>query len=132
MAKGCARKVDFGARNYGDILGLSKEILTFNEQMEDLPTLRAMRSQLASARRIVFLGFHFHQQNMDLLKITSAGGGTSAEVYATVINRSPAEIDVIRKQIPETLGNVTNVETLGLTCVKLLDHFGTTFLRRIQ
>jgi hypothetical protein len=122
------RKVAFGVTDYGDILGLSDEIFTYNEQMADTNFLVDVRTAIINARRLVFFGFHFHQQNMDLLQPESAGGLLQA--YATVIHRHDPEIDVIRKQISEMLPNrETHLELVSRSCREFLDHYGTSLLR---
>jgi hypothetical protein len=40
------RQVGFGAKDYGELVELSAEIRTFNEQLEDKKELRAIRGQL--------------------------------------------------------------------------------------
>jgi hypothetical protein len=77
----------------------------------------------------VFLGFHFHQQNMDLLQPHGVGG--AVHVYATVFDRHAPEVDVIGNQIVTMLRpeRQTHIKLEDLKCVELLNHFGTTLLR---
>jgi len=74
-------KVNFGGTDYGDIVGLSGQIRTFNEQMEDKVQLDEIRQRVADAKRIVFLGFHFHNQNMELLKAPGPNRGDIVNAY---------------------------------------------------
>ena len=124
------RKIGFGVRDYGDIRGLSREILTFNEQIDDVGALEEIRQTIRNAHKIVFLGFHFHQQNMDLLQ--ADGTGPPVQVYATVVDRAAPEIAIIQQQIIAMLKperQRLTVEVVGMRCTDLLNQYGTTLLR---
>jgi len=88
-------KVNFGGTDYGDIVGLSGQIRTFNEQMEDKVQLDEIRQRVADAKRIVFLGFHFHNQNMELLKAPGPNRGDIVNAYTTAYDRSNADVALI-------------------------------------
>ncbi len=124
------RKVPFGAEGYfADFFELSQEIFTYNEKLEDAGGgLKRIRDAIVNARRLIFLGFHFHQQNMDLLR--PAGGGASAHVYATVWDRHGPEVEVIKSQLSTLLGGRQQYTSLApLKCLDLLNHYGTTLLQ---
>ena len=125
-----AGAVQFGA-NYGELHSLSEKIRTFNEQIEEGEELRAMRDEVAKARRIIFLGFHFHQQNMELLKPPSPKRGT-ASVYATALDRSDADTQIIERQIRDTLRECGGVGRLNISrnldCKGLFKEYGMTLL----
>jgi hypothetical protein len=124
------RKVAFGAADYGDIWGLSQEIFTYNEQMSAGDSLGEIRTAITNARRIVFLGFHFHQQNMDLLQTTVAGG--AVDVYATAVDRDGPEVDIIHSQIRNCLTTQRQANIVinnTRKCTGLLNEYGTTLAR---
>jgi hypothetical protein len=102
---------------------------TFNEQLTDVSSLSVIRQAISNARRVVFLGFHFHQQNIDLLQTENAGGFVN--VYATVVGRAQPEISVIKTQIAQMLRSERQnyIEVQDLRCKEMLDQFGTTLLR---
>jgi hypothetical protein len=125
-------KVNFGVTDYGDIIGLSAQIRTFNEQMEDKQELSAIQKHVANADRIVFLGFHFHAQNMELLKAPGPNRSGIVHVYATAFDRSNADVELIDSQIRQMLvarsGNVlAHVE--GRDCKGLFKDYTATWLR---
>ena len=132
-ARNGLRKVGFGDVDYEDLIGVANEIRTFNEQIEEGEELKIIREKIASAQRIVFLGFHFHSQNMELLKATGPGRGGIVNSYATAYDRSEADkalLDrVIRKMLEERGGtwNV-NIERAA-DCKKLFKDYGSTWLR---
>jgi hypothetical protein len=96
--------VRFGGDRYEteDLAKLSDQIYTFNEQMADTGELSVIRRHVNDAARIVFLGFHFHKQNMELL--TPQERPQRATVYATQVGRSVPDLDVIDDSITTMLG----------------------------
>jgi hypothetical protein len=123
------RKVGFGVADYGDIWGLSQEIFTYNEQINDADSLSEIRRAIINADRIIFLGFHFHQQNMDLLQTEKAGAWVN--VYATAIGRAQPEVQIIEHQIATMLRpeRPRDVAVLQMRCTDILHQYGTTLLR---
>jgi hypothetical protein len=122
--------VAFGDAAYQDIWKLSQQIFTYNEQISDGGALAEIRTAIVNARRIVFLGFHFHQQNMDLLQTSVAG--SQVGVWATAIQRSAPECDIIGHQIRQMVRTErpSHVAVLSnLACTDLLSQYGTTLLR---
>jgi hypothetical protein len=95
--------VPFGGSDPSDpLLRLAKQIKTFTEQVEEGTELEAIRRQVRDARVIVFLGFGFADQNMDLLK---PGGETAVErIFATAHGISDSDCRVIEAQLAGVLG----------------------------
>jgi hypothetical protein len=125
-------KVNFGVTDYGDIIGLSGQIRTFNEQMEDKQELSAIQQHVANAHRIVFLGFHFHAQNMELLKAPGPNRGGIVNVYATAFERSNADAQLIERQIRQMLAERSgsaNVYVEKRNCKGLFSDYTATWLR---
>ena len=88
----------------GVLLELSKRILTFSEQVERAHHA-ALIERLAEARTVVFLGFGFLEQNMQLLELQ--GMRTAERVYATALGFSKSDCEVIAERIREVLGDDT-------------------------
>jgi hypothetical protein len=61
------RPVPFGRVENADLLGLAAQINTFTEQQQDDEKLTAIRQTVREAEVIVFLGFAFHERNMELI-----------------------------------------------------------------
>jgi hypothetical protein len=127
------RQVDFGVTDYGDIVGLAEEIRTYNEQLAEESELKTLREEVGKAERIVFLGFHFHSQNMELLKASGPGRGGTVNSYATAVDRSEADKTLLNKQIRDMLadrGGSWNVFVeRDCNCKKLFKDYGATWLR---
>lgn len=125
-------KVSFGVADYGDMIGLSEQIRTFNEQMEDRQELAEIRRRVAEAQRIIFLGFHFHTQNMELLNATPPARGGTVFAYATAFDRSAADRILIDEQIRRMLagrGGTWDVHAQDQDCKGLFKDYGATWLR---
>lgn len=60
--------VPFGSSERGNILELSNNLKTFTEQMTDQELLSDMHELINQADKVVFLGFAFHDQNLNLLQ----------------------------------------------------------------
>jgi hypothetical protein len=61
------RPVSFGHVGNVDLLEIAHQINTFTEQQEDNEKLAIIRRTVQEAEVIVFLGFAFHERNMELL-----------------------------------------------------------------
>jgi hypothetical protein len=77
-------------------------VRTYHEQIEQGEELNAMRHELRKANNVVFLGCHFHEQNMNLLCIPGPRQNL-ARVYATVLHRPGTEVEMVRKRIKTAL-----------------------------
>jgi hypothetical protein len=80
-------------------------IKTFHEQIEEADELRLIREILWRAKDIIFLGFHFHEQNMDLLQVVAERRQDVPRIYATVLGRSSTDASVIQGRIKKALGS---------------------------
>ena len=112
---------------------LYDRIRTFNERIEEGTVLAEMRHQMLIARRFVFLGFHFHPPNMELLRpIDGRAEHPRVEALATTIGRYPPERVIIEKQMRELVGpkngKVDVVAPTDLDCTGLFAQFSTTLL----
>jgi hypothetical protein len=90
----------FGASSV-NLLETAAQIKTFTEQIEDIKSLNEMAETMKQASTLVFLGFAFHPQNMELLK---AGAETSKRVFATAFGISKSDCEVIESDIQEIIG----------------------------
>lgn len=92
--------IEFGGEHHAlsaNYIGLSNDIKTYTEQVDDEPELAALHDQMRRAEKIVFLGFAYHDQNMKLLRPDSGINGK--RVYGTAYGMSHGDVDVVRAQI---------------------------------
>ncbi|MBR0793335.1 hypothetical protein JQ631_30020 [Bradyrhizobium manausense] len=114
-----------------DIDLLSQGIKTFNEEVSGGGAIEEVRTFLEEAKHVVFLGFHFHRQNVELIAPKSHGRKIGVKhAYASTYGRSAPEKAVIESQVNamfhETAQEVWSHLDI-LECGKLLADYGTTF-----
>lgn len=81
-----------------DVYAASTRIRTFSESVE----AEAAGTSLAGAETVIFLGFAFHRQNLDLLARQLGGREPSQplpRVFATTCGLSDSDVQVVRNQI---------------------------------
>jgi hypothetical protein len=111
-----------------DLLALAKNIRTFNEEVEEGDELRQMRSELAKATNIVFLGFHFHKQNSEILR--PSGNKDRRHLYGTVLHRSNSTINIIDRDLRHLFAPISSelsTDLINTDCKGLFVEFGETF-----
>jgi hypothetical protein len=99
---------------------LANNVLTFTEQKLTAEVQSAIRSAMQSARRVIFLGFGFHQQNMEILRVPSAEPWRY--VLATGLGIDPENHTTLQRQIAATVGcDPANVTILDRRSHRLLE-----------
>jgi hypothetical protein len=91
---GRSEGIPFGQQGLSadSLVALADDVRTFTEQIQSGAPLQAIRADMELAERIVFLGFGFHAQNMDLL--TPAEPCQATEVFATTFEQSESDVDI--------------------------------------
>ncbi|MDR3409934.1 MAG: hypothetical protein P4L87_03150 [Formivibrio sp.] len=93
-----AKGVPFGhPANRAIMEQLSGRIRTYNEQVADRTILEDVKRLVASADTIVFLGFSYHSENMQLL--SPSVPGALERVFGTAKGISGPDIVVVQEQI---------------------------------
>jgi hypothetical protein len=108
-------------------LALSDGIKTYTEQSHKSEEVDAWRQDLLEARRIVFLGFGFHKQNMTLLDVQERRPGWTPRVYATALGSSTSEQAAFSSRIHRALRmhDSSRAPTVfNGTCDQLMKQFG--------
>jgi hypothetical protein len=127
-------RIPYGKKLDAEVLLLAAEnIRTFNEQVEDKEMLKTLGDEVSAAERIIFLGSHYHQQNMDLLKAALPARGGNVSVYGTSCGRSGSDKGIIQDQVRAMLeprgGEWRLLVDNGLDCTGLFKEFGTAWSR---
>lgn len=128
--------VDFGKVVGGEkLLGIARQIKTFSERIEgaddSLSEIFKIRNAVATADRLVFLGFAFHKMNLKLLMPKSrATRGQRIACLATAFQRSQFEIDSIENDMHRFMDGNREGKTkaVDLCCKKFFDAFGGEIL----
>jgi hypothetical protein len=116
-----------------DVELLSRNIRTFNEEVEGSAELDRCKQFLSDAKNVVFLGFHFHDQNVGLIAPTHIQRTTVRHAYATTFGRSDPEKERIEAHINGMLGPPSSLMRVYLDiaeCRQLLSDYGTTLMAR--
>lgn len=91
--------VEFGSTLRGaQLLAATERVKTYTEQAHDEEDKERWRMHIAECDQIVFLGFAFHRQNVELLKTTEQGTLRPA-ILATSYGVSGSDEDVFRERI---------------------------------
>ena len=120
------RTVEFGGQPR-DLPTLSEEIRTFTEQSEDSEEGESIYNAISTSDLIVFLGFAYHKQNLDLLTPKDSDG--KASIVGTAFGISDSDVDFIRRELAGRFcANNIEVVTLGNTH-KCIDLFTENWYR---
>ena len=121
--------VAFGAKEV-DLVPLGAAIKTYVEKIQDDGSLAKIHSAVSQAETLIFLGFHFHRQNVDLL-IPSVKPQVR-QIYATLYEFSLTDRNIVNSQLRssflhQTEGQSTDVVRLVEgDCGKLFTDFEKT------
>jgi hypothetical protein len=88
--------VQFGEMHPGKAAEAAKQIRTFTERVEEEDKLDAIKGAIAGADRIVFLGFAFHRQNIEII---AKEVQEHAEIVATAFGISESDRSVIIREL---------------------------------
>lgn len=117
-------QVPFGSEKC-DILRLSKGIKTFNESIHETSEISALKNLIENAEIIVFLGFAFHRQNLEL--IAPENPSKARRVFATAYGISKSDCEVIREELFSMLKQETKTASIefrnDLTCAGLFSEY---------
>jgi hypothetical protein len=117
--------VPFGADSY-DVVALSNNIKTYTEQAHSAEW-KKIGDAMKDAETVVFLGFAFHPQNMQLL--STEGDTRIRHVYATAKGISASDVVVIERLIRTMLGSRSssvpqeNIHIVDISCNDLFKEY---------
>ena len=109
----------------------AQQILTFTEQVRDIDLVAGIRNALSSADRIVFLGFGYHRQNLELLKSSAP---KHVEVFGTSFAMSKSDIETVSEELCNifdldkhmTVANHEYSRLHSIECVNLISEIWRT------
>ena len=117
-----------GAIRAGDLLSHAGKIKTYSERIEDAGAMTTLHQLLTDAEIIVFLGFAFHDENMNLM--TSSAPNSLRHVFGTARGISDSDCEVIRGQIKAVFhkpaGSFPIQLRQDLNCHKIFDEYSRT------
>ena len=110
------------------LVKLAEQIKTFTEGTNpEASDIVKIREQVATADTLVFLGFAYHQQNLELLKRPAdykSDGERAFKCYGTAFGISETDLNEIESEIGElcSLPLFFNLDT-NLTCSNLFNKY---------
>ena len=96
-------QVPFGADIHaGRLISISNTLKTYSESSSDASLSLPIKQYVHDCRTFVFLGFAFHQQNMNLLKCPPSNAPFARRVFATTVQISAPRWETIRDRLSNT------------------------------
>jgi hypothetical protein len=121
--------IDFGSNDRTDLYELIDRIRTYTES-GILHKPDELRSAMLSASLVIFLGFGFHQQNLDLLQLNEPSDGRF--IMATVKGINSANLADITDALSGTLRSPhANIGLFDMTTPELLRELRPKIMMRI-
>jgi hypothetical protein len=126
--KGEGQSVEFGGGDPNQLAAIAQQVRTFTERVEEGDELESMKVAVANADRIIFLGFAFHRQNVELLaqKVQS-----HTEIVGTTLGISESDKSVIDTELTNAFGlenhfGKSEVELANSTCHQFFKEYWRT------
>jgi hypothetical protein len=115
---------EFGADMSGRLVHAANRIKTFTEDVSGLPEITKAKEAVDQADNLIFLGFSFHPQNLDLLEPLKQKKVKLRNIYATTLGMSGEDTRVIKQQLESRFSAAVIAESL--TCAEFLRQFKRT------
>lgn len=81
------------------LLRMARKIRTYSEVFEPDSGLSQVRDRLRVVESVVFLGFGFHQQNMNILSVGDAPSGRSLSCFSTKSGISAPRWEIMKNRV---------------------------------
>jgi hypothetical protein len=125
-------RVCFGDTNV-DLASVASRIDTFSETARDAATLHTIRRRVDEAETLVFLGFGFHPQNLDVLTSPESSvrnAGRKARVLATTKGLSNSDSTIVQSMLSNLIWNQPpsgliekSIHTFDGSCAQLFGEY---------
>lgn len=126
--KGDAPSVGFGEGSPQQLADVAQQVRTFTERVEEGDELASMRATMAGADRVVFLGFAFHRQNVELIAQKMQD---HSEIVSTAYQISKSDKSVIEDELGKAFEHEfamhdTRIQLADMTCAQLFKEYWRT------
>ena len=126
--QGNAPSVDFGESLPQRLVDAAQRVRTFSERLEEGDALDEMRAAIREADRIIFLGFAFHRQNVELLADRMQD---HSEIVSTAYQISESDKSIIVEElrkafVHEPVDYGSRIQLADMTCAEFFKEFGRT------
>lgn len=113
-----------------NVFQIAKGIQTFNEQIQSKDELEKIRKTVGEAEVIVFLGFAYHKQNMELLQPVDVNN--VKRVYGTCFGVSQSNTKIIKQEMYQFFGKKSPDISVVLNAQKKCGQFFREYWRGIN
>ncbi|MBA1374643.1 hypothetical protein [Sphingomonas ursincola] len=125
---GVGPSADFGGGSAQCLSDVAQQVRTFTERVEEGEQLAAMKASIANADRVIFLGFAFHRQNVELLATKMQD---HAEILATCFRISESDKSVIEEELEKAFQHEFSLDDKRITltnatCAQLFQEYWRT------
>ncbi len=126
--EGDAPSVSFGDGSPQQLAEVAQQVRTFTERVTEGDQLAAMRAAMGGADRVVFLGFAFHRQNVELLGQRMPD---HSEIIATAYQISRSDKSVIEDELGKAFQHEANIndsriQLADMTCAQFFKEYWRT------
>lgn len=125
---GSQSAVPFGDEiDYADLKNIAQRIKTFTEQSHDEDERSTWREAIRDCSKLVFLGFAFHKQNVELIRSAKPPEAKyrSVHAYATAFGASDAIQQLFKSRMGEIKATGHGAtETVPVGCAKFMTDYG--------
>lgn len=115
------------------LVRIAANIRTYSETAQASESLEKARQSLHLAQKIVFLGFGFHEQNLDVLSLRGYSERPTLRCYATVKDISKPRIEIDKQRLQSALGVMTStglfLDQVDGTCEEFWREYGDVVCR---
>ncbi|WP_114226616.1 MULTISPECIES: hypothetical protein [Sphingomonas] len=124
--------IPFGGENV-ELREVADGLMTYSESTRDAALAAAIHHQMREARNLIYLGFAFHEPNMQLLTVGRHPNHPFPRIIASTYGFSKPDTAVIEAQIADVYG-MTSGETGGMIlthagkCVEIFNQYGKTMM----
>jgi hypothetical protein len=120
--------IPFGSQVTGDMLiHAASNIKTIGDEMKEVGHRESIRDEMRSADQIIFLGFSFNEQNVEL--IAPPGDAYPREVFFTAYRESPQNVALFREILNELAPTWRVNPVPDKTSAEFLQAFGRLLAR---
>ena len=113
------------------LLLMMGRIRTYSETMEEDAGLSAALERMSAAKKFVFIGFGFHRQNMEILRLRHEYKLKNAKCFATTVKIPNTKWEIFQQRLAHVFGiDQANlfVERNSVGCGEFWSEFGETII----
>lgn len=113
------------------LLSMMANIRTYSETVETESGLNDAVERMARTKKIIYLGFGFHRQNMKLLNLPEASQRASLRCFATTLGLPKPTWEICKDRIAQAMKTPSSglfVEHTDSDCAKFWTEYGETII----